>query len=64
MRIIRRLSAALFLFCIVGTANAQDVIVKTDNSTILSKVLEITSTEIKYKKWNNQDGTTYSINRS
>ena len=30
----------------------------------MSKVLEITSTEIKYKKWNNQDGPTYSIDRS
>ena len=48
----------------VGMALAQDVIVKTDNSTVLSKVLEITSTEIKYKKWSNQDGPTYSISIS
>jgi hypothetical protein len=40
---------------------AQDVIVKKDNSTILSKVIEINSSEIKYKKWSNQDGPIYSI---
>ena len=43
---------------------AQDVIVMKDQSTVMSKVLEITSTEIKYKKWNNQEGPTYSINRT
>ena len=55
---------AVFLLCIADTALSQDVILKKDNTTILSKVLEITNTEIKYKKWSNQDGPTYSINRS
>ena len=64
MKTLRRLFATLFLLCIAGMAIAQDVIVMKDRSTIMSKVLEITSTEIKYKKWNNQDGPTYSINRS
>jgi hypothetical protein len=40
---------------------AQDVIVKKDGSTILSSVKEIGSTEIKYKKWSNQDGPMYTI---
>ena len=40
---------------------AQDVIVKKDGSTIVSKVLEITSTEVKYKKYNNLNGPTYSL---
>lgn len=40
---------------------AQDVIVKKDNSTILSKVIEINSSEIKYQKWSNQEGPIYSI---
>lgn len=64
MKVFRKLFAILFLFCMAGMATAQDVIVKTDNSTILSKVLEITSTEIKYKKWDNEDGPLYSISRS
>ncbi len=57
-------SIIMFLLCISGMATAQDVILKKDNSTILSKVLEINSTEIKYKKWSNQDGPTYSISIS
>ena len=55
---------AFCLLCWAGTVSAQDVILKKDNTTVLSKVIEITSTEIKYKKWSNQDGPTYSINRS
>lgn len=59
----------LRLFMVMATimcslvANAQDVIVKNDGSTIISKVLEITSTVIKYKKFSNQKGPTYSINK-
>jgi len=64
MRTLRKLSATLFLLFLAGMAMAQDVIVMKDQSTVMSKVLEITSTEIKYKKWNNQDGPTYSVLRS
>lgn len=53
-----------FLLFLTGTIVAQDVILKKDNTTVLSKVLEINSTEIKYKKWSNQEGPTYSINCS
>jgi len=41
--------------------SAQDVIVKKDGSTILSKVIEIGTSEIKYKKWTNQSGPNYTI---
>lgn len=61
MKTSRKLSAILFLLCIAEIAMAQDVIVMKDQSTIMSKVLEITSTEIKYKKWDNLDGPTYFI---
>lgn len=58
-------AALLFvLLCVSLMTMAQDVIVKKDGTTILSKVLEISSTEIKYKQWTNQDGPLYSINRS
>ena len=53
----------LLSFC-VSTAFAQDVIVKQDGSTILSKVTEIGTTEVKYKKFSNQNGPTYSILKS
>lgn len=64
MKAMRKLFATIVLLFIAGIATAQDVIVKKDQTTVLSKVLEITGTEIKYKKWSNQDGPTYSINRS
>ena len=63
MKLFRKI-LLLCLLCWVGTALAQDVILKKDNTTVLSKVLEVTSTEIKFKKWSNQDGPTYSISRS
>lgn len=56
----KELSLLLLSFC-VSTALAQDVIVKHDGSTILSKVIEIGTTEVKYKKFSNQNGPTYSI---
>lgn len=43
---------------------AQDVIVDKNGSTILSKVVEVGTTEIKYKKWNNLNGPNYSILKS
>jgi len=47
-----------------GVMMAQDVIVKKDGSTIIAKVEEIGSSEIKYKKWSNLEGPTYSVSRS
>ena len=41
---------------------AQDVIVKKDGSTILSKILEVGTTDIKYKRFSNINGPTYTIN--
>ncbi len=47
--------------CTSLCASAQDVIVKKDGSTILSKVLEVNETNIKYKKFSNKTGPTYTI---
>ena len=44
--------------------SAQDVIVKKDGSTILSKVLEVNTADIKYKKFSNQSGPIYTLNKS
>ncbi len=49
------------LVCTSLCASAQDVIVKKDGSTILSKVLEVNETNIKYKKFSNKTGPTYTI---
>ena len=54
----------IVFFASISTASAQDVIVKKDRSTILSKVIEISTTEVKYKKWNNQNGPNYTIPKS
>ena len=51
-----------FFLCSV-CVSAQDVIVKKDGSTILSKVLEVNSADIKYKKFSNPNGPTYSIEK-
>lgn len=48
----------LFTFNIV---KSQDTIVKTDESIIIAKVLEITQKQIKYKKISYLEGPTYSI---
>lgn len=61
---VRRLSFIILLLAFACIAAAQDVIVKNDGSTILSKVEEISSTEIKYRRWSNQEGPMYSISRS
>ncbi len=61
---MKKLFIIIFLLVSTGMAMAQDVIVKKDGSTIPSKVEEINNTEIKYKKWSNQEGPTYSISRS
>ena len=42
----------------------QDVIVKKDGGTILAKVLEVNPSDIKYKKFSNINGPTYSIEKS
>ena len=43
------------------SVSAQDVIVKRDGSTILSKILEVNQDNIKYKKFKNLKGPTYTI---
>lgn len=63
MRTIKLLSVVvLAMFSFI--AHAQDVIVKKDGNTIASKVIEITSSEIKYKKFSNQNGPTYIIGKN
>ena len=60
---MKQLLVMLLLLC-SASVSAQDVIVKKDGSTILSKVIEIGTSEIKYKKYSNQNGPTYTITKS
>ena len=59
---MKRLLLLIAVSCAV-VVHAQDVIVKKDGSTILSKVLEVNQLDIKYKKFSNQNGPTYTINK-
>lgn len=52
------------LVTMIVQSNAQDVIVKRDGSTIISKVLEVNTGDIKYKKFSNLDGPTYTIDKA
>ena len=54
--------AAVFLFTGgVFSANAQDLIVMKDGNAIEAKVMEVSSTEIRYKRFDNLDGPVYVI---
>lgn len=61
---MNKLVLIMLLFATSLIASAQDVIVEKNGSTILSKVVEVGTTEIKYKKWNNLNGPNYSILKS
>lgn len=61
---MKKILFTLIFSVVTLVAHAQDVIQKLDGSYINAKVLEIANDEIKYKKFDNQDGPTYSINKS
>ncbi len=44
-----------------NVAYSQDLIIKKTSEDIQAKVIEVTTNEIKYKKFDNQNGVTYSI---
>ena len=43
---------------------AQDVITKKDGTDIQVKILEVSSNEVKYKKYSNPDGPTFTLPKS
>jgi hypothetical protein len=47
-----------------GSCFCQDLITKKTGEDIKAKISEITSTEIKYKKFDNLNGPTYSLDKS
>jgi hypothetical protein len=60
----RFLIATMSALFIMANCYSQDVITKTSGDSVQAKVLEISTTEIKYKKMDNQTGPTYSILKS
>lgn len=57
---MRKLCLVLSL-CLSSLIYAQDVIVLNDGSSIISKVVEVGSSDVKYKKWSNLEGPTYTL---
>ena len=49
------------LLVATGQIMAQDLITLKDGTDIKAKILEVTPTELKYKKYNNQEGPTITI---
>ena len=53
---------AIMIFCFLGFANltnGQDTIFKSNNDIVIAKISEITATEIKYKRYDFQNGPAY-----
>jgi hypothetical protein len=59
MRKILLLSA--FLFCLLQTSISQDKIYRNNGKIVEAKIIEIGSSEIKYKEFNNPDGPIYVL---
>ena len=60
---MRQIFISLMLLCSIGIS-AQDVIVKKNGSTILCRIVELSSSEIVYKKWTDQGGANYVMERA
>ena len=58
---MRKILLLLMLLCSTW-AVAQDVIVKTDGTTILCRIIEVNSSEVVYKKWSDLKGSNYVMN--
>ena len=59
--LMKRYVILLLMSCWASIIIGQDVIALKNGTTILCRVLEVGSKEIKYKKWTHQDGPLYTI---
>ncbi len=58
------ISMVFFLFFVGGIANAQDLITKKSGEDIQAKILEVNDNDIKYKRWDNPEGPTFTLKKS
>lgn len=56
-------SALATIFTLIN-CYSQDIITKKNSEDIQAKVIEVTTTEIKYKKFDNQNGPTFTLLKS
>ena len=52
------------LFSSICCALAQDIIILKDSKRIDAKIEEVSEETVKYKKWSNQEGPSFVINKS
>ena len=61
---MKKIFILLVIFCAFVNVWAQDVIVTKTGNEIEAKVQEIGFNDVKYKKWDNQTGPTYTLNKN
>jgi hypothetical protein len=64
LHFMKKFIVVLYLLLCSVLGFAQDVLTKKNGEDISSKVLEVTTTEIKYKKFDNLNGPTFTILKS
>lgn len=60
----RIIIGTITLFLSATFVDAQDIITKKDGTDIEAKVLEVNPSDVKYKRFDNLEGPTYSIDRT
>lgn len=53
----------IIIFMCVVRAYSQDIIILRNGDEIMAKIAKVSNVEIEYKKWKNQDGPIYTINK-
>ena len=61
---MRKLTLIFLAVFFVNLGYSQDRIITVKNDTIISKIIEVSTSEIKYRKYNNLNGPLYSILKS
>lgn len=54
---------SILFFISIAAVQAQDLIIKKNNETIKAKILEVGTTEIKYKLFDSPEGPTFTVNK-
>ena len=58
---MKKITFLLFTILTATFCFSQDVITKSDGEEVKAKVLEVTQAEIRYKKFDNPNGPTFTI---
>lgn len=61
---MKNICLSTYFFLLIASAYSQDNIILKNGDEILSKIMEISETELSYKKYSNPDGPTYRISTS